>query len=600
MIEKDLDATIYAGSGKYSLTYDDKVLIAKKAIHQIDGPSFLCKENPKNSNFFEIIECNEKFLKKFHLDIIEVIGNSYDFLFQVQGVDYSSSNYFDCINLSSVVRNKRAGFAEVSIAHPKEENKMERFMVNISPSSLNTDDIFFTFSFDSLGVLEEEVFNKENLTYIVQNFERSIKNEKMLRDFSNIIASESNLKESMTSIVKIVCEYLKVDRCILYNSNPGSSGFVIEYCSGDTKSITKDWFSEQDSPLKAYLAFHKKLFDYYNDLKVASAITVDEDIWNNKKFESVKESCRELCIGSQIVNMMVANNSPNGYFYLHQASRRYWLPEEVDFISALSNQVSVAIERSGYVGQLLVSNLDLEKSLKKEKEMRDLQSEFVTLVSHEFKTPLQIIDIGREMITRTMKSQNIANDIVSGSLLKIKNAIVRMNDLIQNNLKLSQMDDGDNGMQINKESFNIKSLIEEILEKNSSLSKERAIAVEIDISNLPISYNGDIKLLDHSLTNIIGNAIKYSKANSKIKILGEIKDGSALLKVSDSGIGIPKDDLEKIGRKFFRASNTTLVSGTGVGMYMTKHFIELHGGSVSIESELNVGTTVTISLPISK
>ena len=112
-------------------------------------------------------------------------------------------------------------------------------------------------------------------------------------------------------------------------------------------------------------------------------------------------------------------------------------------------------------------------------------------------------------------------------------------------------------------------------------------------------YNGDQKLLDHCFSNIITNAIKYLRNNSSVKINGSLQNKKLILKVTDSGIGIPKNDISNIGKKFFRAANTLSVSGTGIGLFLTKYFVELHNGSVLIESELDVGTVITVELPLS-
>jgi hypothetical protein len=99
------------------------------------------------------------------------------------------------------------------------------------------------------------------------------------------------------------------------------------------------------------------------------------------------------------------------------------------------------------------------------------------------------------------------------------------------------------------------------------------------------------------VTNIISNAIKYSKNDSTVKISTRTGEKKVLIKVVDQGIGIPQDDLASIGKKFFRAKNSLAVAGTGIGLYLTKYFIELHGGSVLIESEINVGTSISVILP---
>ena len=115
---------------------------------------------------------------------------------------------------------------------------------------------------------------------------------------------------------------------------------------------------------------------------------------------------------------------------------------------------------------------------------------------------------------------------------------------------------------------------------------------------MPTEFNGDSKLLDHAFTNIISNAIKYSPDNTTVKVMSKSNDQKVLLRIVDQGIGIPEDEVKNIGQKFFRAKNTLEVAGTGIGIYLTKNFIELHKGSLKIESKLNVGTSITVTLPV--
>ena len=173
-----------------------------------------------------------------------------------------------------------------------------------------------------------------------------------------------------------------------------------------------------------------------------------------------------------------------------------------------------------------------------------------------------------------------------------------MNGLIHTTLNLAKMESGSAEIKVEYQIFDLKKFIYEIIEKNSNLATNKNIKILTRIDDLPTSFNGDAKLLDHSITNIISNAVKYSRNDTVVKILATASPKRVALRVIDQGIGIPKDDLSSVGTKFFRAKNTLSVAGTGIGLYLTKHFVELHGGNVVIESEVNIGTSVTVTLPI--
>ncbi|MES2677603.1 MAG: GAF domain-containing sensor histidine kinase [Pseudomonadota bacterium] len=590
----------------YSLNEDDKRLLLKQSIQQISSPSFLCQIEPENPNFLEIIECNEQFLKNFALEKIEVIGNNYDFLLQGEDVEYGSNNYFEYINLIKAVKSLQVTNIKVSIPYPKDKNKIEEFKVSFVPSRYKTRNIYCVFSFEQLAKNAQEENDGTHSIALIQNLERAIRNERMLRSISDLIASEANLKGIAQTIVKTMCEYLKVDRCMLYDCDNGDSGFVVEHCTKGTQKISEAGdIKNPESPIARYIEFQNQLFLDINRLKKTTTMTVYEDVKNDPKFKVIENVCDHFGIGSQIVVIMITNDTISGGFYLQQSAKRSWLLEESELINIIASQFSMAIDRANYTHKLLISNQELleksnklAESLVQEKRMRELQSEFVALVSHEFKTPLQIIDGARELVMRKFKTINIADEVIDKSLDRIKSAIVRMSNLIQSNLNLSKIEIGEEGIKVNKQNFDIKALVQDIVEKNFNLAQEKHINIEINVDNFPDAYLGDQKLLDHSFTNIITNAIKYSKANSVVKISGAIKENKLFLKVADNGIGIPKDDLDRIGKKFFRAKNTLSVAGTGIGLYLTKYFIELHGGSVLIESELDVGTTITAFLPI--
>jgi signal transduction histidine kinase len=590
-----------------ALTDEKKILLLKESIQTINNAAFLCKIESQNPNFLEIIECNDLFLKCFDLQKIEVIGNNYDFLLQYDEKDYGSVAHFDYTKLIKAVKSLQVADIKVNIRYPKNLNKSDDFKVTFVPSNYKTENIYCIFSFEKLVVHDGESLDKRiNPTILIQNLERALRNERILRNISDMIASEVDIKDVAVKISKIICQYLKVDRCIFYDCNNINSGFLVEYCGSGLKkfSNTED-YNNPKSPIGRYINFQNKVFLDLNTLKKSNTTTICEDVKSDNKFEIIKDLYTEFSIGSEIVVTMILKDEIIGGLYIHQTSSRKWLLEEIQLIEIIANEFAMAIDRANYTQKLLISNqslvektVELANALEQEKKMRELQSEFVALVSHEFKTPLQIIDGARELVLRKFKSLNILDEFVDKSLQRIKSAVSRMNNLIQSNLNLSKIEISENGIKVNKQNLNIKALINDIIDKNHHLASDKSIEIQAEINNIPDAYNADEKLLDHSFTNVITNAIKYSKAGSVVKIFGGAKDNKLFVKVVDQGIGIPANDLEKIGKKFFRATNTLAVSGTGIGMYLTKYFIELHNGSVLIESQLNVGTTITILLPI--
>ena len=588
---------------------DSKISLLMSSVYQINKPAFLCIIKPDNPNFLEIIECNNQFLECFDIEKNEVIGVAYDFLFQDKNVDYGSVKYSSVTTLAKSVKNLQVSEVQINISYPKDQNKSDNFKITFVPSGYKTKNIYCFFSFKKIENQHTESIDTDKVNCssdLIENLERALRNERILRNISDVIDSDLIIEEIFIRVLKMVCQYLKVDRCIINAFDGDESKVITEYCDLGVKRICDVKTDNKISPIKQYIDFHREMFFKLNSLKSSNKTMVFENLKNYQEFVDAEDLLKEFSIGSQIVVMMAANNDVIGGIYIQQSFARKWFLEEIELVEIIANQISVAIDRSNYTAKLSKSNHalikkaeELERALSQEKKMREIQSEFVALVSHEFKTPLQIIDGAREVVLRKVKSLGIADESLDKTLERIKSAASRMNGLIQNNLILTQIEIKNNGVEINKKSFDINHLVKDVIEKNTSLMTQKNIIIKIDIDELPTEYEGDQKLLDHAFNNMVSNAVKYSKNDSTVRILGGIKESELFLEVKDGGIGIPKDDLAKIGSKFFRAKNTLSVAGTGIGLYLTKNFVDLHGGRVVIESELNIGTTITAFLPIS-
>lgn len=605
MIDNDLDLEVSNESEFGS------VLLLKKSLFKIKKPAFLCEINPSQPYYLKIIYCNNEFIENFSVSQKDILGKNFDFLFDNIDAEYSD-NYLQYVALLKAVKNFKSIEVNIDITS---QNGGGKYKISFHPNSFKSEYLYSIITFenalqsakDRSNFVDEVKPNLGNKT-IIQKLERKLRSEAALRLISGIVVSDVPLKQIADNITKILCEHLKVTRCILYDyKDDGRTGFISEFCSKETKPMLEVNNPKSLEVIGSYINFQNQLFKNFNLTTKSNTTLVCEDVKKDVRFNPIEKICEDFNIASQISIVTTFDGRINGGLFLHQADTTRWNVGEVEFLEIVAEQFSIAIDRSHSLDKvmdinqrLLDKTLQLKKALKEEKKMRQMQSEFVAMVSHEFKTPLQIIDGARELLMRKIRALNLQENSMFNSLDKIKSGIERLNGLIQSNLNLSKIEMNQNEMKINKAPFSLIDLVNDILDKNSNLSATKSIIIQQDISALPIDYNGDKKLLDHCLTNVITNAIKYSKSNSKVKIFGFVDDkNNAVIRVKDSGIGIPKEDLENIGKKFFRAKNTLEVSGTGIGLYLTKYFVELHNGSVLIESDLGVGTTISVILPIS-
>ncbi len=571
----------------------------------------ICGTKKNNPNYFSIIFANKKFYETFFVNEFNLIGKSYDFLFSDIDLDYSSQDHQEYIRLIRAVKDLKDCSIICTISDHKFNLSKARFKITFSPlHSIDEYSNHAIFTFEKVADQkyedEIEVIKKTNSNLVLlKNLERTLHNERLLREVGSLIISDLPIRDIAQKIAKILGEHLKADRCLVHDYKDAKTSFVVEYCNNYTKKMFQN--SEDTEGLKLlteYVSFQNYFFERHGNKDRKSSLIIAEDIAMDQNFEPIRKIYEKFSIASQISVTTAFNNKVNGGIYIHQSDKKNWLADEIELIEMIANQFSIAVDRSESIERVMISNhalmertSQLKEALKQEKEMRQMQNEFVALVSHEFKTPLQIIDSTRELIFRKIRNYNIADESLDKSFDRIKAGIQRMNGLIHSTLNLAKMESSDGKIKLERQVFDLKSFVLEIIEKNSNLATNKQIKIVAKIEELPTEFNGDCKLLEHSITNVISNAIKYSKTNSTVKVLAKANDKKVALRVVDQGMGIPKEDLINIGQKFFRAKNTLAVAGTGIGIYLTKHFVELHGGEVVIESELNVGTSATIILP---
>ena len=238
------------------------------------------------------------------------------------------------------------------------------------------------------------------------------------------------------------------------------------------------------------------------------------------------------------------------------------------------------------------SQKELSEMLQKEKELSEIKSRFVSMASHEFRTPLSTVLSSASLLSKYTSAED--QDKRTRHIEKIKGAVKHLNDILEDFLSLGKLDEGK--VESHSSEFNLEAFLYDLVDEAKGLLKKD--------QHIHFMYQGapevlsDKKLLKNILVNLITNAIKFSPEDGIINMRADVDDGHGIIVVSDNGIGIPKADLEQIFSSFYRAANATNIQGTGLGLHIVKRFTELMGGSVNIDSELDRGTTVTINIPV--
>ena len=236
----------------------------------------------------------------------------------------------------------------------------------------------------------------------------------------------------------------------------------------------------------------------------------------------------------------------------------------------------------------------LEEKLAQEQRLALLQRNFVSMASHEFRTPLTIIDGHAQRLIKLKDRAPI--DEINERANKVRGAVLRITHLIDNLLNTSRLFDSGSGLYFCPEEIDVAALLHEV----AQLHREIAPGSQIKETRRaePLHMMGDPKLLFQVFSNLLSNAIKYSPNGGLIEISAEIDSQQVVVAVEDQGIGIPVKDLDQLFERYHRGSNVSGIVGTGVGLYLVKMVVDLHGGSITVNSQEGEGTRITVGLPI--
>ncbi len=269
------------------------------------------------------------------------------------------------------------------------------------------------------------------------------------------------------------------------------------------------------------------------------------------------------------------------------------LAEVVNRLLAANQQLKNEVaDRLNAENALSLKQAELLKALAKEKELNELKSKFVSIASHEFRTPLSTILSSTALVKRYGEVDN--REKQWAHLEKIKDAVNHLTGILNDFLSLSKIDEGKISCQ--PERFNFRGFCAEIAEEMSGLTKYKQ---EI-ICNEPdedLYLYTDKRFLKNIVFNLISNALKYSEKD--VYCQARFDENFLYITVKDEGIGIPFNEQVHLFERFFRAGNATNVQGTGLGLSIVKKYIELMGGKLSFQSEENCGTVFTLQLPLS-
>ncbi|MCI4667350.1 MAG: hybrid sensor histidine kinase/response regulator [Bacteroidia bacterium] len=241
--------------------------------------------------------------------------------------------------------------------------------------------------------------------------------------------------------------------------------------------------------------------------------------------------------------------------------------------------------------QLKKSEEELRKALAKEQEVNELKSRFVSMASHEFRTPLATILSSISLIQKYDKAEY--QDRKTKHINRVRSNVHALNSILDDFLSLSKLEEGK--ISTHMEYVKLREMMADLQEEMNLQTKPG--------QKIILDYEGDEEylwmdghLIRNSLTNLLSNAIKYSAEESIIQMIGRVKDTKISITVKDEGIGVPLEEQIHLFERFFRARNVTHIKGTGLGLSIVKRYVDMLGGEITFHSVPNEGTSFTIHL----
>lgn len=252
-------------------------------------------------------------------------------------------------------------------------------------------------------------------------------------------------------------------------------------------------------------------------------------------------------------------------------------------------------ELEPFIRTIQYQKKEIEKSIMKLKEAEKYRREFTANVSHELKTPLTSINGYAEMI-----GEGIANEEDTVRFAKIiQKEGARLLDLIDSIIVLSRLEElEEDKTNMLMEPLNLFDLSKSVYGRFEHIAEEKMINIAISGENVVI--NGNRRMLEDLISNLIDNSIKYNKPNGKVNISINKSEKAAIFRISDTGIGIPMEDQDRILERFYRVdkSRSKRITGSGIGLSIVKHVVEYHNGKIDIKSKIDKGTKFEISFPL--
>ena len=429
-------------------------------------------------------------------------------------------------------------------------------------------------------ILQLAVRNVIKQAHLQRQLSKNQEHQRLIATIALRIRQSLDLQQTLDTAVTEVRQLLKCDRVVVYQLEPNRSGKIV------AESVASNW-----PPTLGYLISD---LDFQlgggEDTCQKDQRTIDNIYQaglSQGHLDLLDHFAVKANLATPIILTSAGESTPKlwGLLAAHQCSGvRRWQADEVEILEALSVQLAIAIQQAELLAQT-------QTALEKEKELNSFKSQIIATVSHEYQSPLAAILAAASTLT-THRSH--LNQATQQRFLKIvEQKAKHMSNLVNDMLVVNQA-------ELNKTQFkpvplDLAQFLSELIQEQQTVCDRHDLMFSVT-GNVK-GFMGDRGILQQVFFNLLSNAIKYSPDGGavKIRLIGEASQ--VICRIQDSGIGISLEDQRRLFQSFSRGSNVGAIAGTGLGLSIVKTCVELHGGDISLTSQVNQGTRVTVSLP---
>jgi signal transduction histidine kinase/DNA-binding NarL/FixJ family response regulator len=426
-------------------------------------------------------------------------------------------------------------------------------------------------------VLQLTVRNAIEKSHLQAQLNKTLERQRLIATTSLRIRQSLNLEDILHTAVAEIQQLLKCDRVAVYQIEPDFSSHLA---------------AEIAAPV-CEIGSAKNLSDIGWQKTMAKSLDWSKKAIANVYAAGLNDSLLEQAENTANLVVPIAPNSNGdsaakiwGLLVAHQcAGERQWQADEVEMLHEVSVQLAIAIQQAELLNVT-------QAALAKEKQLSSFKTQIVATVSHEYRTPLASILAAAS--TLKQHGDKLDESKQEKFLQIIEEKARQMSKLVDDMLLV-------NKIELDKTKFKpvaidlLQFFEEQIGEIRSTQSDPHKLSFKVRGNTQ--GFWGDRGLLRLILDNLISNALKYSPNGSNVEVNLIGKDSRAIFSVKDRGIGIPKEELDNLFQCFYRASNVGTIPGTGLGLAIVKACVDLHGGEINLDTKLEQGTKVTVTLP---